>query len=239
VSAELVVVVPAAGGGDGVPGACLAELGGRPLLDHTLEAAAQAPGLARVAVATADTAVGARARAWGAAVLDPGAAAGDDPASDDAFLAAIAHECTGAGTLLAVLDPWFPLRRAGRLAEACDRLRREEADSLMAVCASTPRLWRRSPGGLVPFHDPRHGAPRAGAPAAWLRETGALYLCRADGLTRHRQRLFGRIATLETHWTEALRADDATGLAACRALLAGADGAGDEALAAVAARRVR
>lgn len=197
----------------------LADLGGRPLLAWSLASAAEAAALDDLVVAGPDRDALAWARDWGARVVEaplPNASAGS--------AATALHVLQRLGAqrpvpdTVALLSASLPLRRPGRVEEACVAFRRGRAESLLSVCEEAPCFWCPSPGGLIPLYDHQRGRSHApGEP--WLRENGSLYLALTAGLRQHRQRLFGRIATLEMDWTESVRADEPAGLAVCRALL--------------------
>jgi CMP-N,N'-diacetyllegionaminic acid synthase len=216
---NLVAIIPLDRPGPALPHGALTDLGGRPLLAWTLAAAAEAAALDDLIVAGADPEALAWARGWGARAME-----GPLPAAPTASVENALHvlQLFGArGALpdtVALLSASLPLRRPGRVEEACIAFRRARAESLLSVCEEAPCFWCPSPGGLIPLYDHQRGRAHAsGEP--WLRENGSLYLALSAGLVRHRQRLFGRIATLEMDWTESVRADDPAGLAVCRALL--------------------
>ncbi len=219
----LVPVRGAAGPAEAPPVSSLTALAGRPLLWYSLAAAREAPSVDRVAVVTADPAAAACAAGEGAEViaLPPALTAADAPAE-----AVVVHALDALAkkgyrpALVVLLAPQTPLRRAGRLEEALAIVARDRADSLLSVSAEPPLLWRPSPGGLVPFYDPRQRPPRHGATPDWLHENGSLYVSRAAGLRRAGSRLFGKISILQMGTDESARADDAAGLAVCGALLA-------------------
>ncbi|MHB8079390.1 MAG: hypothetical protein ACYDIE_09060 [Candidatus Krumholzibacteriia bacterium] len=216
---SLIAIVPLDRPEPALPHGVLADLGGRPLLGWTLAAAAEAAALDDLVVAGPDREALAWARDWGARAVEappPGASGG---AVETALhvLELLAARGRVADTV-ALLSASLPLRRPGRVEEACLAFRRAGAESLLSVCEEAPCFWCPSPGGLIPLYDHQRGRARApGGP--WLRENGSLYLALSAGLVRHRQRLFGRIATLEMDWTESVRADEPAGLAVCRALL--------------------
>jgi len=202
---------------------CLADLAGRPLLWYTVAAAREA-GLDRIVVSSAEVPVLDQARRWGIeAVARPGSLAAAGVPAEDVLLHCL-HETAGQGEgpdFVVLLAPELPFRRPGRVAAACAAVAAERADSLFSWSPEGPCFWRRSPGGLVPFYDPQH-PPRRAAPSpeqVWLRENGSIYVCRRSGLLQHRNRLFGRIATLEMGPEESLRARDLTGRSVCRALI--------------------
>jgi len=216
---SLIAIVPLDRPGPALPHGVLTDLGGRPLLAWTLASAAEAAALDDLVVAGADPEALAWARNWGArAVEAPLPAASTGSAETALHVLRILGSRKTLPDTVALLSASLPLRRPGRVEEACVAFRRARAESLLSVCEEAPCFWCPSPGGLIPLYD--HQSSRVHAPGEpWLRENGSLYLALSSGLVRHRQRLFGRITTLEMDWTESVRADDPAGLAVCRALL--------------------
>ncbi len=216
---NLIAIVPLDRPGPALPQGVLTELGGRPLLAWTLASAAEVAALDDLVVAGADPEALAWARDWGARAVEAPLPVASTGSAEIALHALRLLESRGAvPDTVALLSAALPLRRPGRVEEACVAFRRARAESLLSVCEEAPCFWCPSPGGLIPLYDHQRGRPQApGEP--WLRENGSLYLALSSGLVRHRQRLFGRITTLEMDWTESVRADDPAGLAVCRALL--------------------
>ncbi len=216
---SLIAIVPLERPGPDLPHGALADLGGRPLLAWTLASAAEAAALDDLVVAGADREALAWAREWGArAVEAPPPAASPGSAETALHALRLLGSRGSVPDTVVLLSASLPLRRPGRVEAACLAFRRAGAESLLSVCEEAPCFWCPSPGGLIPLYDHQRGRARA-AGEPWLRENGSLYLAQSAGLLRHRQRLFGRIATLEMDWTESVRADDPAGLAVCRALL--------------------
>jgi len=215
---SLIAIVPLDRPGPAVPHGVLADLGGRPLLAWTLASAAEAAALDDLVVAGADREALAWARGWGARVVEAPPSGPPGPVDTALHALQLLGERGAVPDTVVLLSAALPLRRPGRVEEACLAFRRAGAESLLSVCEEAPCFWCPSPGGLIPLYD--HQLGRTHAPGnPWLRENGSLYLALRSGLARHRQRLFGRIATLEMDWTESVRADDPAGLAVCRALL--------------------
>jgi CMP-N-acetylneuraminic acid synthetase len=202
---------------------CLVDVAGRPLLFYTLAAAAEA-GLDRIVVSTADPEIATRAREGGAEVLErPAELARPQVAAERVVL-----QCLETLALrrykpdyVVLLPPELPLRRPGRVASACAMVIREKADSLFSCCRETPFFWRRSPGGLVPFYDPRNREAQRVAPSAegWHRENGSIYISRCAGFLSYGSRLFGKVAMLEMEPEESILAVGRGGIAVCRALI--------------------
>lgn len=202
---------------------CLADLGGRPVLFYSLAAAREEP-VDRIVVVTARRQVASLAVAEGVEVIRvPARLAHPEVAWEKAAAHALNQlAATGyAPDNVVLMAPELPLRRPGRVTAACALLGRESADSLFSCTRETPLFWRHSPGGLVPFYDPQHrpNCVRSATDQAWHRENGSLYVCRRDGLLRHGNRLFGKIALLEMDPEESVRASSGTGLTICCALL--------------------
>lgn len=65
---KTVAIIPARGGSKRLPGKNIMDLGGKPLLAYTIEAALQSPSIDRVIVSTDDLDIAAVAREWGAEV---------------------------------------------------------------------------------------------------------------------------------------------------------------------------
>ena len=80
-------LIPARGGSKGIPGKNLQDVGGRPLVVRSIEAAQTSPCVERVVVSTDDSAIRALALKAGADVVDrPEAIAGDTASSESALL---------------------------------------------------------------------------------------------------------------------------------------------------------
>lgn len=202
----------------------LADLGGRPILYHSVIAAREA-GLDLVVVSSTDEQVCACAARWGVAVLrQPERLAVRGVTAEEVVLHALDGPLLAAADpdYVVLLPPEMPLRRPGRVAAACAEVRRQGADCLFSCCRERPLLWKPSPGGLIPFYDPQRRQLGDASPAepAWHRENGSIYISGSAGLRRTRNRLFGKITTLEMDSEESLRAVGSAGLVACRAMLA-------------------
>jgi CMP-N-acetylneuraminic acid synthetase len=201
----------------------LVDLGGRALLHHTVLAALDA-GLHPVVVTSHDARVCDYAARWDVVVLrQPDWMEARGTSAEEVMLHALAEPplATAIAEYVVLLPPELPLRRHGRVAAACTEVLRQAADCLFSCCRERPLLWRPSPGGLIPFYDPqkRQSSGDNHSEPAWHRENGSIYVCRKDGLQSTRNRLFGKIITLEMDPEESLRAVGTPGLVACRAML--------------------
>ena len=186
-------MVPARGGSKGVPRKNVREVGGRPLIAWTLDAARTASAtLYRTVVSTDDPAIAEVARAHGGDVpfLRPTDLAGDRvpmvPVLRHAVDTVEAQEGR-AVDWVCLLQPTAPFRTPRDIAAAVDLARAGGCDSVISVVQVFdvhPVLMKRIEGGrLEPFCVPEPEGTRRQDydPPAYMRN-GALYLTRRDVL---------------------------------------------------------
>jgi CMP-N-acetylneuraminic acid synthetase len=146
-------LIPARGGSKGVPRKNVRELGGKPVLAWTVEAALAAERLARVVVSTDDDEIARVAHACGAESLArPAELAGDGTPDLPVFRHAL--ETLGEFDAVAWLRPTAPLRVAADIDAAVALLADAEADSVRSVTrAEHSPYWmgRIDDGRLVPL----------------------------------------------------------------------------------------
>ena len=105
-------VIPARGGSKRVPGKNLRPLGGRPLIDFTIDAAHRSEVVDRFVVSSEDTRILDHARARGAETIErPPALATDEAASVDVVIHAL-DRCDEDAHWVLLLQPTSPLRTA-------------------------------------------------------------------------------------------------------------------------------
>ncbi|MGE3274296.1 MAG: acylneuraminate cytidylyltransferase family protein [Vicinamibacterales bacterium] len=131
-------LIPARGGSKGIPGKNLAEVAGRSLLAWTAAAAQASARLSRTVLSTDDPTIAAAGRDLGLEVpfLREPALAGDEtpivPVIAD-VLARLAGIDGYAPDVVVLLQPTSPLRRAGDIDGAVDRLVESGADTVVSI----------------------------------------------------------------------------------------------------------
>ena len=180
---EVVALIPARGGSNGIPRKNLAPLAGRPLLAWTVDAARESRALSRTVVSTDDDEIAAAARGLGADVLDrPAELAADETPMRDV----IQHALAGLREpeVLVLLQPTSPLRRARHVDEAVELLRATGADSVVSV-VEVPHRYR--PGSLMALDGERlvrladdHAATRQEKPVVYARNGPAVLALRTE-----------------------------------------------------------
>lgn len=222
--ARTVAIIPARGGSKQVPRKNLQRVGGVPLVERAVRAAAAADGIDFVVVSTDDEEIAAVSRAAGARVIRrPGDISGDTATSESAILHAL-DELEAQGEridVVAFLQATSPFIPSDALAEAVAEVRAGRADSVFAAYETYGFLWRRGDDGRATAinHDAEHRPRRQDREPHHL-ETGAFYVFRADGFRESRHRFFGRTRIAEVpEWT-AIEIDDEHQLRIARALAA-------------------
>ena len=197
---KIVAVIPARGGSKGIPLKNIQDLGGKPLISYTIEAALRSKTLNRVIVSTDDVRIAEISRFYGAEVpfLRPVELASDDTPGLLVIQHAIKHvEEVGGNTVsvVVVLQPTSPLRNEGHIDDAVEKLLKTGADSVVTVCKMKHHpfwCWSAMEGDrIIPFSDKGINIGRRQD----LRETyalnGAVYAIRRDVLFKQNS-IFGK-----------------------------------------------
>ncbi|MFR9803231.1 cytidylyltransferase domain-containing protein [Pseudonocardia sp. RS010] len=215
------VVIPVRAGSKGVPGKNLRSVGGRPLVDWTVDAALGAHSVDRVLVSTDDPRMrGHVADTWGDRVLLPerAPATATDVAGTESVLLDVLDRPEAAGlTEIGLVQATSPLLTPADI-DAAHALLRSGFDSVLTVVRQRRFLWRRGTEGAVPDYDPA-ARPRRQELEGHLVENGALYLTGADALRRTGVRISGRIGLHEMAEESYTEVDEPADLTVVDALL--------------------
>jgi CMP-N-acetylneuraminic acid synthetase len=219
-------LIPARGGSKGIPRKNLADLGGAPLISHTLAAAMAAKRLDHVAVSTDDATIAAVARKLGVDVImrPPALAADKAP-----MLGAVRHAVQSVEaqmrrpvSAVVLLQPTSPFRKAAHVDAAVKAFRESDGESLLSVHRVSEHpceCVQVGPRGLTPALRPPRGHGRQSFPPFFY-INGAIYVT-------SRRMLFGpgkfwdkRSALYEMPILNGLDIDEPAQLETARALLA-------------------
>jgi N-acylneuraminate cytidylyltransferase len=183
---EIIAVIPARGGSQGIPRKNLVLLGRHPLLAWSIAAARQSSCVKRVLVSTDDSEIADVARSYGAEVpfLRPAELAAHDSRDFPVFQHAVdwlEHVEGYSPDIIVQLRPTSPLRTPGLVDAAIDKLIRDDcADSVRTVTPPSQnpyKMWSVSGGALSPLlpselEEP-YNAPRQILPVTYW-QTGHL-----------------------------------------------------------------
>ncbi|MBL9000697.1 MAG: acylneuraminate cytidylyltransferase family protein [Phycisphaerae bacterium] len=194
---NVLAIIPARGGSKGLPRKNVLPLAGRPLIAHTIGHALTSRRVTRTVVSTDDAEIELVSRAAGAEVVHrPPALATDASPSEGAVSHVLDALCESEGylpDLVVFLQATSPLREAGDIDGAIHLLLREEADSVLSVCASHDFLWTNDGRGARPLNYDPARRPRRQEMQPQFRENGSIYVFRTVGYLKHRCRLFGKV----------------------------------------------
>ncbi|BAE48895.1 cytidylyltransferase domain-containing protein [Paramagnetospirillum magneticum] len=210
-----VAIIPARGGSKGILRKNLREVGGAPLVVHTIRQALESSSVDRVYVSTDDTEIRDVSQAAGAHVIHRPVDISGDTISSEAVIhhALPVMRQEGDFDLVVFLQATAPLRAKGDIDGAVATLVREEADSLLSVSRSHRFLWRQGTQGPEAInYDPAHRPRRQDLEAQFV-ENGSIYVFKPWVLERYDNRLGGRIALYEMTASAAFDIDDEIDLA--------------------------
>lgn len=195
-----VALITARGGSAGLPGKNIADLGGRPLIAWTVEAALGAPSVMRVIVSTDSEEIAEAARRAGAEVpfLRPAHLATSEATSIDVALHALdwlaAEERPDGGSgepeWLLLLQPTSPFRTAQDIEAAIALVGvHPEARAVLGVREGAPPNWLLRvdvEGRATPWIEGAPSGTRRQDEGALYVPNGAIYLARSEALRRDR-----------------------------------------------------
>ncbi len=182
-------LIPARGGSKGIPQKNLAPLAGRPLIAHTIEAGLAAPSLSRLIVSTDDERIAEVSRELGAEVpfLRPAELATDQAPA----LAVIRHALEWLdqdgwrAEVVVYLQPTSPLRQAEHIEAAVEKLREEQADTVVSVVEvphhmNPVSVMKLEHGLLTPFLGQEGPLRRQDKPRVYARNGPAVLALRRE-----------------------------------------------------------
>jgi N-acylneuraminate cytidylyltransferase/CMP-N,N'-diacetyllegionaminic acid synthase len=172
-------LIPARSGSKGVPRKNIKAMAGKPLLAHTVEAAAEAETINRVLVSTDDEEIQSVARSAGAEVpfLRPDRLATDEAATEPVVehtLSMLDSEEGYTPDAVVLLQPTSPLRDAEDIDEAVRQYRKTDAVSLVSVTVDHSNRWQRTPDSAEQLNYVDAGRRQEKSPE--FVENGAIYI---------------------------------------------------------------
>ena len=108
-----------------------------------------------------------------------------------------------------LLQPTSPVRKPGRLTQACDMLISRKLDSLVSVTASHAFFWTNRYEHATPMYDLSKRPRRQdfNVQNTPYRENGSIYLSTYDNFKRTGNRVSGKIGLLEMEDFESIEID--------------------------------
>lgn len=223
-------LIPARGGSKGVPRKNVRELGGKPLIGHTIDAALAATRVDRVLVSTEDAEIASVARSLGADVpfLRPDSLAEDATPMLPVLVHAI-ESLSAEGWMpdaLCLLQPTFPFRRAEDIDACIEMFEARNVDCVISVHRVPHQfnphwVYLKGPDGDLHLSTGEaEPIPRRQELPAAFHRSGAVYVSRAP-LILERGTLYGdRVLGYETPADRSCNIDTLEDWARAEALVA-------------------
>ena len=186
---KVLAIIPARGGSKGLPRKNVLDLGGKPMIAWSIEAAAQSQHIDRCIVSTDDDEIAEVARSLGGDVpyIRPADIARDQSTTLDVALHAI--EILDNYDTVVILQPTSPLRSAQDIDKTIEAMHKAKSQSAVSVCepAKSPYWSYRTDeqGRLVSLIDPQLASKRRqDLPDAYVLN-GAVYVAQVDWLKKN------------------------------------------------------
>ena len=188
---EFLAIIPARAGSKRVKNKNLKDLGGKPLLDWTVEAAKSSQYLDRIVLSTDSEDIADAGRRCGAEVpfLRPKDLAQDDTPTMEVIkhlILTFGEEQNTSFKYVVLLQPTSPLRTGKDIDEAIELLKVREADGIVSVCETEfPVQWCNTlneKGSMHQFLTKEVRSTRSQDLERYFRINGAIYIARTDRL---------------------------------------------------------
>ena len=209
---RILAIIPARGGSKRLPRKNLLQLGGKPLIAWTIEAALSCPYIDEVMVTTDDYEIAEVSKKHGAKVpfLRPDELAGDNATSFDAVKHTIDFYQAELGKnfdYIIMLQPTSPLRTSLNISEAIEQRAEKQASAIISVCeVDHSPLWMNtlpSDQNMLKFIPENVKNKRSQDLPQNYRLNGAIYICEVSRLINERtffisQDIYAYIMSKET-----------------------------------------
>lgn len=216
-------LIPARGGSVGLPGKNIAELGGKPLIPWTVEAACKSKAFDDVVVSTDDPEIAETAAEWGADIpfMRPAELATPTATTADVVLHAL--DTLDFSGLLVVLQPTSPFRTDRHIQDALKLRDDSDGASVVSVTATKPLSWiyainsDRLLSPAVPnlnLHARRQDAPPVVVP------NGAIYIRSSQHFRQTNAFITPDTVGFMMNQLESIDIDDAADMALARSIVA-------------------
>ncbi|MBN1621099.1 MAG: acylneuraminate cytidylyltransferase family protein [Endomicrobiales bacterium] len=198
---KVVAIIPARGGSKGIIRKNLKDIGGKPLIAHTIEHSQKAKTIDYTVLSSEDKEIQEVARSYGANVIDRPKDLAGDSARVDPLLIWTVNELEKQGiyaNIIVLLYPTAPLRDVLSIDKAVTMVREEGYDSVLSLYKDDTYLWKVEGDIAAPInYEPAKRMPRQ--KEAWNQwaENKAVYVMTKDLLLNTGCRLGGRVGYVE------------------------------------------
>jgi N-acylneuraminate cytidylyltransferase/CMP-N,N'-diacetyllegionaminic acid synthase len=191
---KVLAIIPARGGSKGLPGKNIKNLGGKPLIAWSIEAALNTPEIDRTVVTTDAKDIAQVAQEYGADVpfLRPEELAADDTSSADVVLHVLSN-LEEQFDIIILLQPTSPFRTSLHIQQALAVCQAENNFTLISVCESDKSpswlFWNEN-NKLAPILGTNSEATRRQDVRKAYALNGAIYVVEVDRFKQQRKFLY-------------------------------------------------
>ena len=222
---DILAIIPARGGSKGIPGKNIRPLGGKPLINYTIEVALEAESITRVIVSTDADEISEVASLAGAEIVRrPDEISGDSASSETALLhtlEVLRDKEQYIPDVVVFLQCTSPLTAPADIDGTVAALFNENADSALAVTPFHYYLWATDENNsAVGINHDKVARPLRQERENQYLETGAVYVMRTAGFLEAKHRFFGKTVVHETPEERCFEIDEPIDLVIVEAMLA-------------------
>ncbi|MCW7462972.1 acylneuraminate cytidylyltransferase family protein [Leptospira limi] len=203
-------IIAARGGSKGVPGKNIRNLGGKPLIEWSIEDALESKYIQEVYVSTDDEKIANISKSAGAKIINrPAMYATDKSSSEEAIIHAISEwdEMDPENDIIVFMQCTSPIRSSADLDEAIEKLISMKADSLLSVCEFHGFLWKEDGNNAIPWHHDYKIRPMRQDMEKRFKENGSFYIFKPWVILKDKNRLGGKIITYEMDQSSSIDID--------------------------------
>ncbi|OGE76825.1 MAG: hypothetical protein A3C85_02650 [Candidatus Doudnabacteria bacterium RIFCSPHIGHO2_02_FULL_48_21] len=221
---NIIAIIPARGGSKRIFGKNITELGGLPLLAHSVLQARNSQYVNRVFVSTEDAKIARVAKAYGAEVVKRPKSLASDKATSESALLHVLDFLRGNKQsdpdLVVFLQATSPLRKKNDIDQAIETLIREKADSLFSVCRDKGLMWIVNGKQIHSGNYDYRTRKREQDMGLQYRENGSIYVVKPEILRKYNNRLGGKIAIYEMDIFHSFQIDEKDDIKLVEAVMA-------------------
>lgn len=210
---SIIAIIPARGGAKRVERKNMADIGGHPMVWHTVRHAVTSESVDEVWVSTDDDEIAAAAQDGGAKIATRSEELSSDTATSESALLDVLDQRRAQGLvdpeMVVFLQCTSPIRSDADIENAIRQLRDEQADSLLSVTENKRFLWQKMPDGSAKsINYDFHNRKREQDFDADYQENGSIYITRTELLRKTSNRLGGKISLYVMDYWTAFQVDE-------------------------------
>ena len=198
---SVIVIIPARGGSERVPGKNLLPLAGIPLVAHSILHARGSKSVQEVIVSTDNAEIAKVAKEYGATAIKRPHEISNAKATSESALIHVLDERRKKGKadpdLVVFLQCTSPVRKHDDIDNAVRQLIEEDADSLFSATRNHVLIWNATPAGPQSLNNDYHTRKREQDMEVQHRENGSIYVTKTEVLRRDSNRMGGKISVYE------------------------------------------